>query len=97
MNFKEWYESIERGDDNAPYPYIIVKGENHYKQVISNLERLGFFAGNDFSKYGVPVTYVDIWYSDFWNSHISELESKEYYFEFTLDDLLGLNRKGELV
>lgn len=97
MNFKSWYSTISRDmhDDDFTIPYITIKNGDHYEIVIENLERLGFLDGNDFSKYGVPVTYVDIWYNDFWNSHISEKNSCVNEFEFSLEDIISLPRRDD--
>lgn len=99
MSFKEWYAQAVRGDDNFDVPYILIKNEDHYKMVINQLERLGFGAGNDFSNYGVPVTVVDIWYCDFWNSHIVQVDkfkTRGGDFEFKLEELVALDKRGDL-
>lgn len=98
MNFKAWYAQAIRGDNDFAIPYIIIKNEEHYKMVISQLERLGFGAGNDFSNHGVPVTVVDIWYCDFWNSHIMKVDQfkiRDCDFEATLEELVELDKRGD--
>lgn len=97
MNFKDWYSTADRnyrGDDFI-IPYITIKDEVHYGKVIEHLTRLGFLDGNDFSKYGIPVTTVDIWYNDFWNSHIAEMkyEEPDLEFEFLLEDIENLPKR----
>lgn len=99
MSFKAWYAQAVRGDNNFAIPYIIIKNEEHYKMVIEQLERLGFGDGNNFSGYGVPVTIVDIWYCDFWNSHIMKVdqyEIRDMDFEVKLEELVALDKRGDL-
>lgn len=95
MNFKEWYGSTTYGAEDvegATMPVIRIHGEGHLKRVRTELHRLGFDSGNDFSKYG-KVTHLDIWYSEFYNTFLSPLEDMEDYFEFTLEELLEVERR----
>ena len=91
MKFNEWYKDAKRDNDDFVTPFIKINGQDHYELVIQNLQRLGFLDGNDFSKYDHPVTVVDIWYDDFWNSHImpfGEFSTQDGDFEFTLNELI---------
>lgn len=95
MSFKDWYEKADRTrrDEDFARPFIYIENEDHYKLVITNLERLGFLDGNDFSRFGLPVIFVDIWYDDFWNSHISEKDEDVLEFEFTLEEIVGIEKR----
>lgn len=96
MKFKDWYLAAKRDNDDFVTPYIKIKDSTHYKLVIENLKRLGFLDGNDFSGYDHPVTVVDIWYDDFWNSHIMPINhftTQEGDFEFTIDELIDINKR----
>lgn len=102
MNFKEWYDNCVRNNNQfeSCMPNILVLSKEHYKQVVSELTRLGFGCGNDFSKYAtpeVPVTFVDIWYDDFYNSHLAPYKNDDGDFLVTLEELVATEAREEFV
>lgn len=102
MNFKDWYATCSRGNDDFEMniPVVIIESPEHYKDVVQELSRLGFGCGNDFSKYAtpeVPVTRVDIWYDDFYNSWLAPCEVLEGMFIFTVEELRAADARPEFL
>lgn len=70
--------------DDLPIPAIQIDDQTSVGEVTAELERLGFFRGNDFSSYG-QVTFIDIWYADFYNLFL--VNCNGLVFWVTLEEL----------
>ena len=85
MNFKEWWQNKQQFDTSEISPVIMIESPLHLEQVLAELQRLGFYKGNDFSKHGT-ITNVDIWYAEFYNLFITYTKH-ESDFLVTLEEL----------